>query len=238
MYKKLLFWLMTIFLLVGCQEPDLPALPPDEIIVKSAERMNGLSGFEFVIDRSGEPVYLDLEETIAFRRADGFYVAPDRSQATVRIITPGLVTDVGVISIGETQWQTNLLSPEWFELPPNWGFNPAVLFDPEIGIQSILLSDLSDLALEGSEVIEDGPDQRLYIISGRLAGDRVSEMSDGMIGPEPMTIRLWIGPETFELHRVIMTDPSQGGSEPTVWQVDFSQFDQTIEISPPPVPES
>lgn len=235
MYKKLFFWFATVLLLVSCREAELPDLPADEIILNSAERMNGLSGFAFVIDRSGESVYLDLEESIAFRRAEGFYVAPDRSQATVRVITPGLVTDVGVISIGEVQWQTNLLTPEWQELPPNWGFNPAVLFDPEIGIQSILLSDLSDLAVEGSERLEDGPDGALYVISGRLAGERVSELSDGLIGPETMTIQLWIGPETFELYRVLISDPSQGGAEPTIWQVDFRQFDETIEISPPPL---
>jgi lipoprotein LprG len=238
MCKKLGFWILTILLLVACREPEPEPLPPEEIILQSAERMNGLKGFEFVIERSGEPVYLDLDETIAFRRAEGYYVAPDRSQATVRIITPGLVTDVGVISIGEIQWQTNLLSPDWFELPPNWGFNPAVLFDPEIGIQSILLSDLSAFIQEDSEMIDDCPDQKLYAISGNLAGERVFDISDGMIGPQAMTIRLWIAPESFELYRVLITDPSQGASEPTMWQVDFRQFDGTIEILPPPIPET
>jgi lipoprotein LprG len=237
MWKKRFLWFLVLLVLIACREPEPESLPPGEIITRSADRMNALQGFEFVIERSGEPVYFDPDETIAFRRAEGHYVAPDRSQATVRIITPGLVTDVGVISIGEIQWQTNLLSPEWFELPPNWGFNPAVLFDPEIGIQSILQSDLSALTLEESETIEDGPDQKLYVISGSLAGERVFDMSDGMIGPQSMAIRIWIAPETFELYRVLITDPSRGQAEPTIWQVDFRQFDQTIEILPPPVPE-
>ncbi len=238
MSKRLLFWIVTILFLAACQEPEPETLPPEEIVLQSADRMNGLKGFEFTIERSGEPVYLDLDETIAFRRAEGHYVAPDRSQAMVRVITPGLVTDVGVVSIGEIQWQTNLLSSGWSELPPNWGFNPAVLFDPEIGIQSILLSDLSALVLDGTEKIEDGPDQVLYSIRGNLAGERVFDMSDGMIGPDAMTIQIWVAPETFELHRVLISDPSQGGAEPTTWQVDFRQFDQIIEISPPPSPET
>lgn len=223
--------------LFACREPEPEALPPEEIVRRSAERMNALSGFEFVIERSGEPVYLDADETIAFRRAEGHYVAPDSAQAIVRIITPGLATDVGVISIGQTQWESNLLAPDWHEIPPDWGFNPAVLFDSEIGIQSILLSDLTELTLEGYERLEDGPEQQMYVVSGRLGGERIHEMSYGTIGPQAMTIRLWILPETFELYRVLMTDPSQGGTEPTIWQVDFRQFDMTIEIEAPSMPE-
>lgn len=233
-FIQISFFILAACLFSACQEPEPEALPPEEIVQKSAERMNGMSGFEFVIERSGEPVYLDPDDTIAFRRAEGHYVAPDSAQAVVTIITPGLVSEVGVISIGGTQWESNLLAPDWHEIPPDWAFDPAVLFDSEIGIQSILLSDLSDLALEGSEVIEDGPDQRLYIVSGTLGGDRINEMSYGTIGPGTMTMRIWIAPETFELYRVLITDPSQGGDEPTVWQVDFRQFDQTIEIEPPP----
>jgi lipoprotein LprG len=230
---RLFFSLSVAFILAACQTPEPEALPPEDIVRLSAERMNSLSGFEFIIERSGEPVYLDLDDTIAFRRAEGHYVAPDKAQATVRIITPGLVTDVGVVSIGQTQWETDLFTPQWRELPADWGFNPAVLFDPEIGMQSILLADLSDLVLEGTEKIEDGPDQLLYVIGGNLAGERLHEMSYRMIGPESMAVQLWIIPETFELYRVLITDPSQGGPEPTIWQIDFRQFGEVIEIVPP-----
>lgn len=228
---------LAIALLFGCREPEPEALPPEVIVQRSAERMNGMSGFEFVIERSGQPVYLDLHDTIAFRRAEGHYVAPDSAQAIVRIITPGLVTDVSVISIGETQWESNLLSPAWQVVPQDWGFNPAVLFDSEIGIQSILLSDLSELTYQGTEEIEDGPERPLYSITGTLSGGRVHEMSYGKIGPEMMAVQMWIAPETFELYRVLITDSSQGGEEPTIWLVDFRNFDQTIEIEPPPVTE-
>lgn len=225
---------LAVSLLFACREPEVAVLPPEEIVQNSAERMKGMTGFEFVIERSGEPVYLDFDETIAFRRAEGHYVAPDSAQAVVRIITPGLVTDVAVISIGGTQWESDLLAPQWQEVPPDWGFNPAVLFDSEIGIQSILLSDLSGLSYEGTEEIEDGPDQPLYKINGMLNGERIHEMSYSKIGPETMAIQMWIAPESFELYRVLITDPSEGGDEPTIWQVDFRQFDQTIEIAPPP----
>jgi lipoprotein LprG len=222
------------FVFTACGEPTPEPLPPKEIIDLSANRMNGLEGFHFIVDRSGLPAYLDPDETISFRRAEGFYVSPDKGIAEVRVIAPGFVTDVSVISIQDIQWETNLLTNEWTELPPNWGFNPAVLFDPEIGIQSILVSDLTDLTFVGSEKLDDGPNQYLYVLEGEASGDSMYQMSYGLIGPENMRVKLWIAPETFELHRALITDPNKDGEEATLWQVDFSEFGRIVNIEPPP----
>jgi lipoprotein LprG len=228
-----LYYLLAAALVAACSDPTPVPLTPEEIVSRSAIRMNGLAGFYFIIDRSGLPAYLDPGNTIAFRRAQGYYVAPDRAQASVRVIGPGLVTEVGVVSVGQTQWETNILTGDWRELPPNWGFNPAVLFDPQIGIQSILAVDLSDMVLAGHEKLDGGPDQSVYVVEGTLAGERLHEMSYGLIGPEVMSARLWIMPESFELIRALIIDPNEGHEEATVWQVDFSQFDKTVNIVPP-----
>jgi hypothetical protein len=224
---------VIVFLLAACSEQLPEELPAEQIIANSAERMNGMEGFFFTIDRTGAPAFLDNDETISFRRAEGYYAAPDRSQAAVRVITPGLVTEVNVISIGETQWESNVMSAEWQQLPPNWGFNPAVLFDPNIVIQSILVSDLTDLQLLEPENLDDGPDAKLYLLSGILDGRRIYEMSYGLIGPEQLEARLWIMPETFELIRVEVTEANTGEEQPSVWQVDFAEFDRVVDIKPP-----
>jgi hypothetical protein len=231
-YRFLL--LLVLALLIGaCSKPSLAELPAEEIVANSAARMNQLAGFRFAIDRSGGPAYLDPDQTISLRRAEGYFVAPDRAQATVRIITPGLVTEVNVISIEETQWQTNVMSTEWQQLPPNWGFNPAVLFDAEIGIQSILAADLGQMQLLEPERLEDGPDGPLYAISGVLDGGRIYAMSYGLIGPEQLDVKLWVMPETFELVRAVITEANSGDDEPSVWQVDFSEFGRVVDITPP-----
>ena len=192
-----------------------------------------MDGFRFILDRTGHPAYLDNAETISFRRAEGFYAAPDKGIAEVRVIAPGFITDVSVVSIDDIQWETNLLTNEWNQLPPDWGFNPTVLFDAEIGIQSVLRSDMMNYSLYGHEKLENG-DENLYVIEGDLKGDKMNQMSYGLIGPEEMKVKVWIAPETFELHRAVITDPNQGGEEPTVWQVDFLEFDRVVDIEPPP----
>jgi lipoprotein LprG len=225
-------------LLAGCSEPE-PEIPsPEEIVANAAGRMSALEGFHFTIDLAGESVFLDADQLISFRYAEGDYVSPDAARATVRVLVPGLATEISVISIGETQWETGMLTAGWSELPPNWGFNPVVLFDPEIGIQSILASDLSKLTLEESEPLDEGTNEALHVISGTLDGARINEMSYGLIGPEPLEVRLWIAPGTFDLHRAVIEDRSNlEGEEPRTWQVDFSEFGQVVDIVPPPAAE-
>jgi hypothetical protein len=225
--------LLTLLLVCACSSSTNERLPPEEIVSRASQRMGAMKGFHFLIERSGAPAFLDESQAIAFRRAEGDFVAPDRAQATVRIISPGLVAEVEIISIGEIQWETNLLSGAWQELAPNWGFNPTRLFDPEIGIQAILDSDVSSLLLIGMHELEELPGLELYQVQGDVKGEKLYELSFGMMGPQPMAIQLWVDPKTFELNRLVVSDPMPEKDEPTIWQMDFWDFDQIVEINPP-----
>lgn len=199
--------------------------------------MQTVSSFHFLIDRSGIPAFIDANHTLAFRRAEGDFQSPDRASATVRVIGPGVVAEVDIISVAENQWETNMLSGEWQALPPNWGFNPASLFDQDIGIQSILESDLRELRLCGYEELEEFPGSLLYVLEGSLDGERLYRLSYGMIGPEKLEISLYIAPETFELNRLNIIHYQLEAEEDTLWQIDFWDFDQPLNIVPPSVGE-
>ncbi len=233
-YGRVVTAVLTL-LLTACRTAALPELPPTEIVQNAANRMNALPGFGFDISREGAPAYLDPDNVLSFRRATGAYVAPDKAAATVRVIGPGLITDVDVVSIAETQWQTNVATGEWEELPPNWGFNPAVLFDASVGLPTILTNDVNNLQLAEPQNLKEsgGPDQLLYHLTGDVAGERLYEMSGTLIGPQPVTVELWIAPETFELVRVVVTEPEPAAGEPSIWQVDFANFGEVVDIQPP-----
>ena len=220
-----------LILLIACNRTAAPTdLPPQEIVARAAARMAGLPGFRFAIDRSGAPAFVDPDQTISFGGAVGDYVAPDRARATMRVILPGLVTELNVISIGAVQWETNVATGQWDELPPNWGFNPAVLFDQEVGLPTILAEDLTEVTLVGTETVEG---VGLYLLTGTVAGERPFRLSNGLIGPEPLEAQLWVAPETFELHRLVVTEATAGEAEPSVWQIEFSEFGRVVEIEPP-----
>ncbi|HEY43494.1 MAG TPA: LppX_LprAFG lipoprotein [Anaerolineae bacterium] len=226
--------LMLLPILVGsCSSSTPEIMDPEEIVLRSVERMKLLSGFHFLIDRSGAPAFLNVEQSLSFRRAEGDFVAPDRAQATIRVIGPGFVAEVQIVSIGEIQWETNFLTGEWQKLPPEWGFNPAALFDPEVGIQPILEKDLNELQWVGMEEIEEVPGVSLYALTGKIDGERLNQLSLGMIGPETMTVKLWIAPDTFELYRLQITEAPTAGDESTVWTVDFWNYNHIVDIVPP-----
>ncbi len=227
-------WIILGILLTGCHTSQLEQLTPNQIISQSAERMAGLKGFEFLIERSGEPVFLDYQETISFRRAEGKFTSPDRVYASVRVIAPALVTEVQIISIGTTQWETNLLTGQWQVSDPRYSFNPSLLFNPETGIPIVLARELTDARLLDMEEIPEVPGKRLYVIETVMQGERAYQMTFGMIDNEPLHVKLWIDPTTFDLYRIILVDPANpGDQQDTTWQIDFWSFGNKFEIEPP-----
>ena len=135
------------------------------------------------------------------------------------------------MGIGDDYWETNLLTGDWQYLPGGLGFNPAVLFDPQIGFQPILEADPSGLRYLGQAELAEMPGMKLYHLSGQLRGERIYQMSYGMIGPEALDLEMWIAPADFALQRILISDPNQG--EATLWQVDFWDFGQAAAVEPP-----
>lgn len=235
MKRFALLLICLILATAACQSNDTPEISAEEIILNAANRMTETAGFRFRIAQDGAFVYVDPDGILALRSAEGVYAAPDKTAASVKIIAPGFITDVDIISIGETQWQTNVLTQAWEELPPDWGFNPTVLFDSEMGLQTIIAQDLQDVQLVGTENLSEsgGPDADLYKITATVAGDRLQTMSNGLIGNQPAAVTMWIQPDTFELVRIVLDEPVPDAEESSHWQVDFANYDEVVEIEPP-----
>lgn len=229
-------FLMSMGVACGESEVDYPLFPAGEILAQSTTAMQNAQTFHYLIERNGAPAFLDPDETIAFRRAEGDFLAPDKTQAVVRIIAPGFVTDIGVIGIGPIQWQTNVATGLWEELPPNWGFNPAVLFDPELGLAAIMAQDLSGLTEPALETLPDAEDNAVYYtFMGQIAGETLFAMSDGLLSDQSKKVTVWIAPDTFHLRRALLAEPANGVDEPTTWQVDLTQYDQPVTVTPPEI---
>ena len=231
---KYIFLILIGVLFSGCGNSQLEQISPNEIVSRSADRMATVAGFEFLIERTGEPVFLDINETISFRRAEGDFNSPDHVSSIVRIIAPGLVTEVQIISIGESQWETNILTGQWQASDPIYSFNTSRIFDPEFGIPSVLDNDLTDLILVGIEELPEVPGKKLYTLEASLQGGHAYEMTYGMIDNDLLKVKLWIAPESFDLYRIILIDPANPGDQnDTVWQIDFWNFDMTFDIQNP-----
>ena len=236
-YLKVGFWIGLVIVtisLASCGRSRIEQFPPDVILSRSAERMISLAGFEFLIERSGQPVYLDYEETIAFRRAEGRFVSPDRVFTNVRIITPGLVAEVQIISISGVQWETNLLTGAWQPTDPLYSFNPSLLFNSEKGIPVVLAHDLIAPELRGMEELQEIPGKTLYAIQATMQGESAYQMTYGMIDNDPLQVEVWIDPSSYDLYRFVLIDPANSvDKEDTTWQIDFWNFGHISEIESP-----
>jgi hypothetical protein len=241
MHRKLRHWLLILtsaFIAcssTGCERTTPEPLSAEEILNLAIERTANLTGFECSLLREGSRAFVDPEETIALRRIDGSFVAPDKLRATVRVITPGLVTEFQIISLGEDQWFTNLITGEWEVVPSAWGFYPATLFEPETGMVSVLRTDLSNLQLEGLAELDEVPGKQLYHLSAGLSGENLYYLSYGMIASDRMDVELWVEPGSFEVHRIVLAEPMPDENEPRIWTLDFWNFDRVAEIAPPDV---
>ena len=89
------------------------------------------------------------------------------------------------------------------------------------------------LELLENDEIETLPGQTLFHLTGQLKGEKTFEITDGLIGPEIMDVELWIAPDTFELHRLILIENLEDPESERSWQMDFWDFDLDVEIIPP-----
>ena len=218
--------------LAACSVQPTPAPSASEILTRAAQSMQDLKTVHFIIDRSGAPAYVDLAETIVFRRAEGDFSAPDRARAAVRVIGPALVAEVNVVSIGEQYWETNPFTGQWASYP-GMGYNPARLFDPESGLVPFMRTKLTDVQSVGMETIEAGPAGKLYHLTAQAPGEPVMAMTADMVGRGRVLLDWWVAPATFRVIRMRITEPDTDAADPSVWVIDFDSFDSPVEIRPP-----
>ena len=232
----LVVWMVAA--LVGCRQspptptPTIPPTPPPDptpILRQAGTAMQALQSVHWQIERTGGPAYLDDTQSLNLSKAAGDYAAPNATQATITALGPGVTLELQTIAIGSDQWVTNPLTLVWEKLPPGWGFNPAILFDPELGWEPLLREDVSDVRLLG--VSEFGGITR-YQIQAVFTGDRVRVLTGGLARDPALTTTIWIDPQTYHVIQLQFSSASPTG-EPSQWQLNFSQFNADVNIVAP-----
>ena len=243
--RKIVFLVLSallLFLLTACEnEPapvatETPALSPLEILTQAAEVMLSIDSLHFGIERDGALTYIDADQMLAFKRAEGDIRLPDQMRATVRVITAFTPVEIGMVALGEDQYATDPVTGEWDRLPPEWGqLNLVVLFDPETGLQRLLKDGIFDLTLVGIEEIDGQPH---YRISGRASGERMNHMTLGFIGHGDVELDVWVSTADHHTRRLRIVDTATDPEDPTTWILEFSDPGQPVEIEAPPISHS
>jgi len=210
--------------------PPEPTPTPTEIMARAGEAMNAVQSARFTMTRSGGPAFLDDARVLNFSSAEGVYQAPAAIDAVLSVSTSGAAIQINTIAIGDDQWITNPVNQRWEQLPPDWGFNPAILFDEALGWKPLLQEDITDATL--LETSTFGGVTR-YRLQATASGPRVSTITGGVAADQTVTLEVLVDPQTFLIVQLSFETISSTG-EPSEWLLKFSEFGEPVAIEPPP----
>ncbi len=230
--KKLLFALLLLGLLLTACGTDIPQIPPAEVITRAGEAMLQAPSFHFKIDISGKPVVLNQVTQLSLRSAEGDFARPNKMGVHLKVLVAVAAAELDMIALGSEQYLTNVLTQQWEVLPPKFGFNPAVMFDPQVGLEQLLKAGLDNAHWIGVEVL-DG--KSLFHLQGSISGERLQGMSGGLIGKGPIDVDLWIEPNTYLPYQAVIVDKDSDAEKPTTWTMTFSSYGKDVNITAPKV---
>lgn len=214
----------------ACGPPPPPELPPNEVVQRAAAAMLNQNTMHFQFEISGAPVTINPALGLSLRSSEGDFARPDRMGLRAKIISPLAALEADMIALGDEQYITNFLTKQWEPLPAEFGFNPAVMFHSEFGLEKTLEAGLDDAALVGIESIDGA---QTYRVKGSLDGTRLQFMSGGLISTGRVDVEVWVDTQTFNIRRTVLVDNRTDSEEPTTWSISFSQFGEPVSIEAP-----
>ncbi len=230
--KNILFVLVLLGLLLTACGTSIPQVPPAQVITRAGDAMLQAPSFHFNIDLSGKSVVLNQATQLSLRSAEGDFARPDKMGVHLKVLLAVAAAELDMIALGNEQYVTNVLTQQWEVLPPKFGFNPAIMFDPQVGLEQLLKAGLDNAHWIGVEVL-DG--KNLYHLQGSISGDRLQGMSSGLIGKGPIDVDLWIEPDTYLPRKAVIVDKDSDPEKPTTWTMTFSSYGKEVNIAAPKV---
>ncbi len=231
--KKMLFALLILGLWLTACGPNIPQIPPAEVITRAGDAMLQAPSFHFKIDISGKSVVLNQVTQLALRSAEGDFARPDKMGVHLKVLVAVAAAELDMIALGNEQYLTNVLTKQWEVLPAKFGFNPAVMFDPKVGLEQLLKAGLDTAQWIGVENL-DG--KNAYHLQGSISGERLQGMSGGLIGKGPINVDLWIDPDKYLPSKAVIVDKDSDPDKPTTWTMTFSSYGKEVNITAPKVP--
>lgn len=209
--------------------PDLSA---QEIIQRASRAMLAAKTLHFTIDLTGALDYIDRPPTTALKHVQGDLIRPDKVRGLVKVSSLGLVSEIGLISIEGQSYVTNPINQRWQALPPEWGwyFDPRLPFDEQYGIPAVAPKiPMQKIGVEQAE------EEFFYHLKGVAQGEQITWWTAGLIASGDVPIDVWIDTDTFLIQRVHLVELTSDPERPTEWDIQFSNFDQPVEIEAPPL---
>ena len=226
-----LFGLLLLLVLNGCSseagdDAGTELLDVDGVLERSATAMADVDSVRFTIELEGADVFIDDDGLIGFRSAEGRFAAPSSADAVVAVNALGLATEVGAIAIDGEVWLTNPLTGDWETAPESLTFDPARLFDPEVGFSALLSDGLVNAVLVTPEPDATGR----YHVTADVDPVRVSALTGGLVD-DVDNVDLWIEASSGRLLEVTFDVGIDAGG--TSWRLLLDDYGASVSTNPP-----
>ncbi len=224
--------LLTLFMVSTMAPLSISAADPkvEDILTDAADRLEDSESMAFTMELEGT-TYVDEANTIQLLGAEGIMQRPDRVDVTFTALVLGRQQiSIRMITIGEEAWITDIVTGKWVTSPPEFGYNPAVLYDDELGLGPVM-SRMDDPKLEDSEKI-DG--HEAWHISATVDGEVTSAMTSGTMRGSNQDLDLWIDKKTNDILRIRIAEPEDEDIEdPAVWTLTLFDHNKDVKIDKP-----
>ncbi len=207
-----------------------PESEADAILASASARLADVQSLHFTLDIEGD-TYIDDRGTIRLLSAEGDLARPDKVAVEFRInVLNTADVSIRMVTIGERSWTTDLITGNWGDAPPEFGYNPSVLYDNQDGLGPVM-GKLENPEITGSEEI-DG--RQATVVTGIVSSSVIEPLTAGTMAGDDVAITLWIDAETSDLLQVKVVEPEDSGKDdPATWTMRLSNFDEEVTIDPP-----
>jgi hypothetical protein len=217
----------------GSSDQSTPLATPStasDILQKASARLAETQTVRFKLDIQGE-TFIDSAHTIQLLSANGILVRPDRVKTDFKIkILRGVNVSTSLIIIGDQRWSTDLVTGEWGTAPPEFGYDPSVLFDGQKGIGPVMES-ITIMQLLDDESIGG---RSCYHVQASVDPSVIKSVTNNTMQGNPIAVDLWIDRENYDLVRARLAEPSTvTGHEPATWTLDLSDQGADMHVDPP-----
>lgn len=202
----------------------------DDILTDAAEHLKDSESMSFTMELEGT-TYVDEANTIQLLGAEGIMQRPDKVDVTFTALVLGRQQiSIRMITIGEEAWITDIVTGKWVTSPPEFGYNPSILYDEKDGLGPVM-SRMDEPEIVGSEEI-DGRDA--WHIRAKVDGEVTSAMTSGTMRGTTHGLELWIDKETNDILRIQIAEPEDEDLEdPATWILTLFDHNKDVKIEQP-----
>ncbi len=235
------FKTLSMVVVVSCMLPaltssavaaqDSPDAPnAHEVIAKASAAMAAASSIHFTLDVKGD-TYVDTPGTIRLIHAEGDLLRPGKVSVQFKVQILGTATaTIKMITIVDKSWTTDLLTGKWGLAPPEFGYDPSILFDTNNGLGPVI-SKLTDVKITGTEKV-DGRDA--YKIAGTSSDTFIGPLTADTMAGTSYAVELWVDKENSQLLKITLAEPENNGKpHPATWTMEISNYNADVKIEAP-----